>query len=814
MSARKFTGRFNNWWNCRVILADDRFLFPVITVFVDSVRKARCEHRLIHTGDNVDFPLWQVVAGRGAPGIQLAFIDSFRIWPAGHPPLGTPSSMRSLFLIPLFMFLLVHACPLQAQVWTEPLPIMDLAGAGDFMAAATQGGVVTWKRSSPWSQLVTTAHGLPAQVVLSVAIHPLNNELMLTTTNGVARGSYTGPWTTLGALPDESGAPYYSSLALPKGGWVLGSERGKILAWHGTAVDSMHVPTGTGRVIALAFRPQWIAAAERVAPPDAWHHKRSFEGPQSAVDAQSISLFQSGLVAVLDNDGVWLLLDAAKSKWQRLDAGDNLPFDLILDATIDAQGALWIASRHGTARIKLPGVIEWFPSDAILSERANVLFSAPNGLLYLGLADRLAQLDPAGDPPIASIVQWTDRPVTSIASDDEGLWWTDGTVVCSPSGGERQVPLSLADGHALSIVAQADTMWIGHPMGRLSRFAAGEWTRFGTADGLPLSDISSLVMFGGLLHVGTAEGVYVEKQLNGETQFDATSGPPGVVRTLVVHEGALLAGSSEGLWERDAFGWRSLSLWYGANEVRSLVAVPGILWVSAGWGGVAFRNQHGWHPVAADPALSDSFFGSLQRHDDGRIAVATNRGVALWDGGTLHGVAAGPSEFVHDVQWWGDALVIGTNSGLWMRGADGAWVWHGIFDGLAGVKVRAFAQGPEESLWVASTQGVASLPWLDPTSRRQRPPLRQRRHLPSTSTIFRQSEGNVQFKVPHVANASRVEIFDIRGRLVRSLVGHAGQVAVPWDGRDGSGRTVGQGVYFMRMQSPQETYTRRFLWLR
>jgi hypothetical protein len=46
-----------------------------------------------------------------------------------------------------------------------------------------------------------------------------------------------------------------------------------------------------------------------------------------------------------------------------------------------------------------------------------------------------------------------------------------------------------------------------------------------------------------------------------------------------------------------------------------------------------------------------------------------------------------------------------------------------------------------------------------------------------------------------------VEIFDVTGRRVRSLAVPAGADEVEWDGRDGGGRTVGAGVYFLRLRA-------------
>ena len=52
--------------------------------------------------------------------------------------------------------------------------------------------------------------------------------------------------------------------------------------------------------------------------------------------------------------------------------------------------------------------------------------------------------------------------------------------------------------------------------------------------------------------------------------------------------------------------------------------------------------------------------------------------------------------------------------------------------------------------------------------------------------------------------ASRLELFDLAGRRVRTLVDHelpAGATVVPWDGREDSGAQVRRGVYFARLST-------------
>jgi hypothetical protein len=62
----------------------------------------------------------------------------------------------------------------------------------------------------------------------------------------------------------------------------------------------------------------------------------------------------------------------------------------------------------------------------------------------------------------------------------------------------------------------------------------------------------------------------------------------------------------------------------------------------------------------------------------------------------------------------------------------------------------------------------------------------------------------MRFVLP-AAGRTRLEVFDVNGRLVRKLVDRnlpAGSHDVAWDGRDQESTSVGVGVYFIRLQGP------------
>ncbi|MBZ0268057.1 hypothetical protein K8I85_07870, partial [bacterium] len=60
-------------------------------------------------------------------------------------------------------------------------------------------------------------------------------------------------------------------------------------------------------------------------------------------------------------------------------------------------------------------------------------------------------------------------------------------------------------------------------------------------------------------------------------------------------------------------------------------------------------------------------------------------------------------------------------------------------------------------------------------------------------------------------------VHDVRGRVVRRLPAEgvgSGPRETRWDGRDGSGRVVAAGIYFVVLRLEEETWTRKVLLVR
>jgi hypothetical protein len=81
---------------------------------------------------------------------------------------------------------------------------------------------------------------------------------------------------------------------------------------------------------------------------------------------------------------------------------------------------------------------------------------------------------------------------------------------------------------------------------------------------------------------------------------------------------------------------------------------------------------------------------------------------------------------------------------------------------------------------------------------------------------FAHAGTSIAFALPQPADA-KLRVFDVQGRLVRTLVNgptEAGHHTIQWDGRNDSDRDVSAGVYFYRLQSDGKSLTRKLTLLR
>ena len=94
------------------------------------------------------------------------------------------------------------------------------------------------------------------------------------------------------------------------------------------------------------------------------------------------------------------------------------------------------------------------------------------------------------------------------------------------------------------------------------------------------------------------------------------------------------------------------------------------------------------------------------------------------------------------------------------------------------------------------------------------------RRLPTTFTLYQNVPNpfnpatKIHFDVPAGGGAVTLSIYDVGGRLVRTLVNgeqSPGQKTVTWDGRNKAGNPVATGTYLYRLTGPGFEQTRKMV---
>jgi hypothetical protein len=338
--------------------------------------------------------------------------------------------------------LVLVAAPCVA-VRSTPTVVRGLVGRGDVLAAATDGGVVVWELGSGAAHYLGWGGGLTSAPVNALALDEHDDVLLAATSSGLARGWWDGAWSP---APADSAAGYREFLccvARPGGGFWAGGTGGLLAAWVHDRATALQLPATHDPIVALGDAARLL---EAVAPLAGWGRA----GPALAVTPA----FPAGLVAGTDGGGVWLLRSTGVwTRWIQLTARDGLPSERVRALATDRAGRLWIATSNGLARVRRGLVVDVWPGDPLLGLEVLALFLGPDGRLYLGLHDGVAQLDPEYEHPCAQRVARTQGSVQALAWAGGELWWSEGARARAASG--RMLTL----GRGLHVAERLGARW-------------------------------------------------------------------------------------------------------------------------------------------------------------------------------------------------------------------------------------------------------------------------------------------------------------------------------------------------------------------
>ena len=424
---------------------------------------------------------------------------------------------------------------------------------------------------------------------------------------------------------------------------------------------------------------------------------------------------------------------------QRSSAGD-----VISDR---AEGLWWAPVGGGLVRRTGGRSATWTSREGLPSDLVQKIFQDRDGAVWIGTSGGLARLRDDRIVVFAGLSQ----PITAFAQGRDGALWvgTAGAGLARLAGSLSRwsVREGLPDDrvNALAVDRRGD-VWVGTPRG-LARLRGGRWKTFTTREGLPNDRVNALLEDrNGDLWIGTQGGL---TRLREGRFWSLTEeqGVKGVLSLCEDAEGSLWVGtdtgglvrlrpavfttldppgSREAVWS--AFEDRAGTLWIGTNDrgllrlrgreasylttadglpdnkVRPVVQGPGgDFWLGTPMG-LAHWQDGRVETWTREDGLPDDQIRSLHLDGDGTLWIGTQQGLARLRGGALESFDVGsglPRDgilVIHRDRR--GTLLVGARTGLWRQVGE-------RFEPVPGgpsTSVCALRDDPDGTLWVGTSR--------------------------------------------------------------------------------------------------------------
>jgi ligand-binding sensor domain-containing protein/signal transduction histidine kinase len=369
------------------------------------------------------------------------------------------------------------------------------------------------------------------------------------------------------------------------------------------------------------------------------------------------------------------------------------------------------AIRKNHATLVLPDTA---PPGRVISLRAG-----RHGTVYAGTTEGLFRLSINGNHVAAERVTDVAGPVVSIAEDRDGsIWaatWGRGLFrVHGGSVGSWTHAEGLTDDFVHVVFEDSEgSIWVG-TRGGLTRMTSGTVVPYGPAEGLHGQFISAVTGGpDGSLWIGTwRSGLYRYKG----NRFTRV-GLPGpdlttLVRSLlVVKDGTLWMSDWRSLWSYDGSRWHS----YGGTKLGHNSRVNAMVVDRAGslWFGTIdglYQHPPGLIRQPGRPWLQGRVVRCLALSRDGKLWVGTDRGLAMFDGTTMHEVGPLPHPSVVAITEDASARVwAATRAGGLTLVSSTPRITFDHRQGLPTVPILTILDDLKNSLWLSTASGIYRL---------------------------------------------------------------------------------------------------------
>jgi ligand-binding sensor domain-containing protein len=576
------------------------------------------------------------------------------------------------------------------QTYTNTNCVYDLALAGDYVWAATCGGVVRWSRVDGSYVTYTTANGLPHNNIGAIGL-------------------------------DGQGQPWVA----PKRAGLLSHFDGERWITY-TPADGL--PGGSIEVLAIDEAGQlWLAGGageiSRVDLPAGSSPDFSSRTRLATLDNSIYALASdpSGRIWAGTYEGGLVLIDGQNRTYYT--SANGLADDFVNDIAIDAKGQVWVATGKGLSLFDGQNWTTYTVEQGLVDNYVQALLIDNSDRLWVGTSGGLSVFDGVSWASYTTAEGLAGNDISALRLSDDGHLWAGGSgglnefdgqnwrayitdnglgnlgrasaIAFDPAGrvwfGSSLAEVSVFDGQRLTVytnpsrpqsggvralvIDQEGQLWLGAEQG-LGRFDGQSWTIYTAADGLASDQVNALAVDGaGQLWIGTNQGLTRFDGHNWQNYAVDDLKKDYIKALLVDPAGQIWAGTSGGLRRFDGQSWSDFTTADGlvGDDVQALAADgTGQIWVGTTAGLSRFDGQS-WTSYTTANGLADNGVKAIAVDGAGRVWVAT------WGGGV--------SRF------------------------DGqSWTTYTVADGLAYDFVNTVAVDPAGQVWVGTDFGVNRRP--------------------------------------------------------------------------------------------------------
>lgn len=480
-------------------------------------------------------------------------------------------------------------------------------------------------------------------------------------------------------------------------------------------------------------------------------------------------------------------------------------------------GVAWTPSNGGMNRTQIMAMLLTGNEDMFAATHgAGVHHSTDGGATWAPVNDGII------DPIVYDIVSHPDGDLFC------GTWETH--IYHSTNGGDSWQRTTATPG-----IVRVGAMAVRPDNGELfagGLFDGGIWRSpdkgqswFDASGDLPVLEVEDIVVEddGDLLAAFEGGGIF-RSENNGDTWTHLNNGltslyvsqvlslPGGVLFAAIPFHGLFRSLDDGALWERvDASLYDSRISCINVNE-------SGFLFAGSLAGGLAFQSNDGgdfWFPISGS-------FSHVPIH-----TLAFNANGNLLIGSSGYGIYYTDETTPVQLRYFtAERLAAGSVTVSWSLPANGPLLAVDVFRSVPGAEREQLsaevptggpdfeffdAAAPAEpcEYWLRLTDAAGVQSWYGPVSVDKADLVVSGLAIESVWPNPAPGSTTIRFSVPR-DEAARLDVFDVRGRLVRRLNqggGSSGNLEAVWDTRDDHGGRVAAGTYFLRLSTDSMVVT-------